>query len=602
MKAPNSTSENPFQIVSPEDMSAHDAVSLFVEVYTDFPKIIDPGHVFLIGPRGSGKSMMFRYLMPDCQMLKTERTLRDLPFLGIYIPLKNSNFNLAELHRLENKHASDVLNTHLLTAHFAMLAFKMLKELTCDLSDSGLLGTMREFFEDVFKPLVKRASGGTSIRIKSGLANVSAIFLRMEEVCTELYNQVLDYVKRLSFRREIPPYEGALCDYLGFLYPMLSAMRGLTFLPRGTVYLLIDDAHNLTPTQAAVLNTWVSTRTSSKVSLKISTQPGYETYYTISGTTIDTPHDFSEVNISTIYTGSRKDNYRDRVAAIIKKRLRLASLHLSPEHFFPADKEQEDRIREIGEQYRQLHRDGKGKGLRPSDDAVRYARPDYIKQLAGTHKSSHSYSYAGFDQLVHLSSGIIRFFIEPAHRMFAETQAKRPKGKITCIPPGIQTEVVRAEAERFLFDDLEKLELDKSSKAPPKALVKRLSNLIHALGGMFRQCLVSDRSERRVFSIAFSDQPSDEVIPVFDLGVQLGYFHKSTIGRKDSTSGGRTRLYILSRRLAPIWNLDPTGFAGYLFVTDSIIGDAIKEPSNLLRRLERRGIDSALEQSQLTLF
>ena len=54
--------ENPFQITTPEDLDAQKTVSLFVDVFTDFPKIIDPGHVFLIGPRGVGKSMMFRYL------------------------------------------------------------------------------------------------------------------------------------------------------------------------------------------------------------------------------------------------------------------------------------------------------------------------------------------------------------------------------------------------------------------------------------------------------------------------------------------------------------------------------------------------------------
>src|SRR5439155_389802 len=82
------------------------------------------------------------------------------------------------------------------------------------------------------------------------------------------------------------------------LYPMLCTLRDLPFLPKGPIYLLIDDAHNLTTTQAVVLNTCVSTRTSSRVSLKISTQPGYETYYTISKRTIETPHDFSEVNNS----------------------------------------------------------------------------------------------------------------------------------------------------------------------------------------------------------------------------------------------------------------------------------------------------------------
>ena len=62
--------DNPFTVTSPENMSAEDTFSLFVDVFSDFPKVPDPGHMFLHGPRGSGKSMMFRYLKPDCQCLK----------------------------------------------------------------------------------------------------------------------------------------------------------------------------------------------------------------------------------------------------------------------------------------------------------------------------------------------------------------------------------------------------------------------------------------------------------------------------------------------------------------------------------------------------
>ena len=60
---------NPFAVQSPEDMDATDAVSLFVDVFPDFHKILREGHAFLHGPRGSGKSMMFRFLCADCQAL-----------------------------------------------------------------------------------------------------------------------------------------------------------------------------------------------------------------------------------------------------------------------------------------------------------------------------------------------------------------------------------------------------------------------------------------------------------------------------------------------------------------------------------------------------
>ena len=86
------------------------------------------------------------------------------------------------------------------------------------------------------------------------------------------------------------------------------------------------------------------------------------------------------------------------------------------------------------------------------------------------------------------------------------------------------------------------------------------------------------------------------------LGVRFGYFHESTIGQKDSLTGGRTRLYILSRRLAPFFNLDPTSFAGYLFVTNKYIRDVIENPKAMLRRITRHGIETDIEPIQLPLF
>ena len=79
--------KNPFQITTPEDLTAEEMVKLFVDVFSDFQKVIDPGHVFLMGPRGVGKSMMFRYLQPDCQSLKNNCDITKLPFLGMLLLL-----------------------------------------------------------------------------------------------------------------------------------------------------------------------------------------------------------------------------------------------------------------------------------------------------------------------------------------------------------------------------------------------------------------------------------------------------------------------------------------------------------------------------------
>lgn len=594
---------NPFRITTPEDLSANEAVSLFVDVFSDFTQITDPGHVFIKGPRGVGKSMMFRYLQPDCQCLKTSTCIEDLPFIAIYIPLKNTNFTLTELKRLENKHASAILNEHLMVTHILIRVFDNLIN-SGGFIDNKKAQELRSYYTDSFVSILN-LTAVKSIEEKGSIDLLKQMLRQTKKV----YTDTINYVKQCSFSSTILPYTGQLYDYIDYLVPLLEDLSEAISDNNATFYLLLDDAHFLSDTQTRILNTWVSSRTSRKVSLKISTQYNYKSYYTVNGATIDTPHDYTEIDVATVYTEGQKTakaTYYRRISDIVKKRMALNNITATLEEFFPADEMQERKIRELEDQYIARYDKGEGHGYNRTDDARRYARPDFIKSLAGTSKSSNTYSYSGFDQLVNISSGVVRYFLQHAHTMYAKAQAlsgedseNRATIPIQRIDPAIQSAVVRDEANKFLFNDLELYEKEGHEEAYPQEDIKKLSNLIQGLGGLFRKVLLSTRSERRVFSIAISDTPSDEVLHILDIGIQLGYFHRSTIGRKESGSIGRTRLYVLNRRLAPIWNLDPNGFAGYLFVKNQVLQDAIANPFSTIKKTD---IENNNDYAQLSLF
>ena len=599
----NNNYTNPFRITTPEDLTAHEAVNLFVDVFSDFTQITDPGHVFIKGPRGVGKSMMFRYLQPDCQCLKTETCIEDLPFIAIYIPLKNTNFTLTELKRLENKHASAILNEHLMVTHILVRVFDNLIN-SGGFDEDKKTQELRNYYSDSFLSILGLEEANSID--KKGSLDLLKLMLRQIK---KAYKDTINYVKQCSFSNTILPYTGQLYDYIDYLVPLLEDLSDAISDNNATFYLLLDDAHFLSDTQTRILNTWVSSRTSRKVSLKISPQYNYKSYYTINGATIDTPHDYTEIDVATVYTEGQKTakaTYYRRISDIVKKRLALNNKSVSLEDFFPVDEAQEKKIRELEQRYIERFDKGEGHGYNRTDDARRYARPDFIKSLAGTSKSSNSYSYSGFDQLVNISSGVVRYFLQHAHTMYAKAQAlsgeddeTRRTTPIQCIEPSIQSAVVREEANKFLFNDLELYEKEGHEEAYPQEDIKKLSNLIQGLGGLFRKVLLSSRSERRVFSIAISDTPSDEVLHILDIGIQLGYFHRSTIGRKESGSIGRTRLYVLNRRLAPIWNLDPNGFAGYLFIKNQVLQDAIASPFGTINKTD---VENNNDFAQLSLF
>lgn len=587
--------ENPFKITTPEDLTAEETVKLFVDVFTDFYQITDPGHVLIKGPRGVGKSMMLRYLEPDCQCLAKSLSLSELPFIAIYIPLKNSNFFSTELKRFENKHAAAILNEHLMVTHCLL---KVLDDLKGCISNEVSPDELIYFYKNIFAEYL-------NLDYPEENNNLSTlnIFDSMIAQLRGVYRQIMAYIKNSAFSNEVLPYSGPLYDYNDYLVPLLENLSKVISKKGATIYLLLDDAHFLSEIQTRILNTWLSSRSSRKVSLKISTQYNYKCYYTINGATIDTPHDYTELDIATIYTvGSKtvKGAYYDRISNIVKRRLALYGIEVPVAEFFPPDEEQERKIQEIEEQYKKRYDEGQGRGYNRSDDAKRYARPDYIKSLAGVSKSTYTYSYAGFDQLVNISSGVVRYFLQQAHSMYAKQRALVGADKaITYIDPSVQTAVVRETANNALFNELESYTTEGHETAYPKEDIQRLSNLIQGLGGLFKKILFSEKSERRVFSVAISDKISLEVERIFEIGIQLGYFHRATIGRKNSGGIGRARLYVLNRRLAPVWSLDPNGFAGYLFLKNQVLEDLIKNPITAVQRMDIKGANNSTMQMSL---
>lgn len=596
--------QNPFQVRTPEDMHPEDVVTLFVEKdFAPYYKLQQYGHAMLVGPRGCGKSMAFRFMLPDCQRLHRGASLRDLPYFASLVRFKNVAPNVTDLRRLD-RHADKALNEHLLTTFVGAALFSSLALATADAAlDSTELETLYE--AEFLRRLL--ASGWTEA--DASRYSHQPPLRRMASVCDGMYEEAGHYINRLGIASSSPVvYAGPLCGYLDFLLPIVRAIRRLSFLPDAPIYLLLDDADYLNETQTRVLNSRLSTRTHSDISLKVSTQLQYKTYRTLDSLPIQSPHDFQEINAADLYTS--RGAYHRRVRAIVEKRFRVAGMDVSPEEFFPEDVEQNRRIDAVKEEIR-AQWGVEGRGYRVEDDVTRYAVPEYLRRLAGSSKSTPSYYYAGFDQLVHISSGIIRAFLDAADRMHDEERSVCAGDGPRFIPPHRQNDVLRQEADRLMFDEIDKLmkgDLVEDDGGSDRAETleeylgpaQQLHNLLRALGGTFRAKLVSRDSERRVFSVAMSGKVIPEVQQVLELGVQHGYFHKSTIGNKDGT--GRQRLYVMTRRLAPHFNLDPSSFAGYLWVSWERLWTGIQDPDRLLRRVKDRGVEHVFEEGQLHLF
>ena len=214
-----------------------------------------------------------------------------------------------------------------------------------------------------------------------------------------------------------PAYDLPLLSFLRFIVPVFTELVSLPGFPCGkNIYFFIDDADNLSTTQTRILNTWIACRTQPTISLKVSAQYElYKTYLTSNDILIESPHDYQSVNISLRYTTNHIGNFKDKAIEILAKRLSTAGIEQKPEDFFPNYQIQEDGIQKEA----QLIRDNyntMGRGSRVDDDVRRYAIPNYIKKLGGTKNRGQLFRYAGLDNMIHLSSGIIRNLLDACRK------------------------------------------------------------------------------------------------------------------------------------------------------------------------------------------
>lgn len=591
---------NPFAVKTPETLTAAEIVELFVP-YPEFAYLQETGHQFLHGHRGSGKSMMLKMMEPECQSLYTNTPMDELRYFGSYLSIKTTEINQPEFERLEQETSGFVLSEHVLSTKVLSGLIASTGKYVISRGESAVaLQSVKTFVVKDFIPRLQWC--GWSDESLVGIASIESIadvFERLAHVVDRLQSQTIRYVKSRAFVSTALPYDGALLGFQDVLLPIVKALQLRKLLPARPVFVLLDDADNLTEQQTRVLNTWVSYRTTDVISLKISTQLSYKTMQTSGGTVIEAPHDFSEIYFTSVKTGSVREGYPGLVASIVDLRLKKYGLtDITARDFFKADEAQESAIKVIAEEIKLAWAEKSGGGYRASDDAYRQARPEYIRRLGGISKQSATYRYAGFDQLVHISSGIIRFFLDTAARMFAEELKNSGGVTVTSISPAIQDSEIRKQSDDLLLTSFEKLQ-NEVQKTGSHAIseVKQLRNLIEGIGFLFHAYLIDKTSsQRRVFSFYIADQPTDRLRRLLDLAVRYGYLYKDSISRKEGR--GRVVLYVLTRRLAPAFRLDPIGFSHHLSVTGDYLLGLSENPRTFTQRL-KVGSGESLQRSLL---
>jgi len=392
----------------------------------------------------------------------------------------------------------------------------------------------------------------------------------------------------------IVTYEGATTGYHDFLLPFIKYFQAFSFLNGAPIYLMIDDADRLLEAQQSILNSWVANRDHDALCIKIgAVREGYKTFLTRDGGVIEQPHDFSEINVDELYTQSKSD-YSSKVKLIAERRLEIANSKVTDiEKFLPMDPNEQKLFEEIkrqtSEEWSKVGEPG-----RQNDYVNRYASARLFQYLRKTKKKK---SYAGFQTMVDLSSGIIRDFLEPCYLMFDKSVSIGDNPiESGSIQPSTQNEVLYRYSEYLLitkFDDIRR------DLTPEKwSHLSKLRRLVESLGRLFYERLHdAEAREARLFSFTIRGQNiPDDVEEVLKLGLTYRFFHLRTYSTKEG--GGREFWYILNRRLCPVYKLDPSGFEGRISLTPQFLQLALEDPEKFVRMRLKKGS----ERQQIQLF
>lgn len=397
--------------------------------------------------------------------------------------------------------------------------------------------------------------------------------------------RVIDYYISDKFQVRTTVYAGNYSSF-EYLLNFITRIKKLLSFNDFSFYILLDNGDKTKKTIQRCINSLISQRLHKDISFKIAVDKSTEW----DKESIQWPHDYSQIDIDELYS-TQHTVYYERIKEIASKRLKQFSIDATIEDFLPESLPEKRLLEEIRKElkekyekeYDQKYINNGGKDVKSKADYVnnrlsKNAQTELFRRLKKTPKS-----YAGFNNIVHLSSGIIRQFLDICSYMYADEVKVRGEKPIKFIHLKTQNRIIKRYADDFM-DELEKkftgLEREDGKQEDAK-LYRGLYNLIEALGKLYRERLLDENlKEPRVFTFTLKDPHTDpdidKILHIGVHGIDLSgiYFHRYWYSSK--LGYGKYPGYAFNRRLCPRFNIDHISFRGRIELSTESLRYAAK--------------------------
>lgn len=536
---------NPFAYEGANKLPHTQLLQYYIEDFNYSRFIHSKRNIFLVGERGTGKTMALLYNSLPLQILKAQEDNKELELsiVSIYIPCNTPLFHRKEHELLDSLHAS------LSSEHFLVVSIMDKAVETISQIDNVMAPENEEAVRAELEYVL-------SLDIPEKISFFKALRLALDKRNTTIQEV-------LNSKGDNETLLNGLFSFTSGLRPLLNCFLNLPMLKNCHFSLMIDDSQMLNAYQKLILNSWISFRDNTLFSFKVATtRADSPTYKTSSGGTILESHDFTKIDLEQPYQNSMS-KFGKLAREIIEKRLKAIDIHIEPDDFFPIHKDFDKGLKEakIKAQKKAEEKYPEGTKKQKNDYVYKYERAIYFRDRPV--RSNLPY-YSSFNLLVHLSTGVIRNLLDPCYHMydfmFSEWHAKGCKDFFKCnyIPPLVQAEVIKDRSNKkweWARDDLDKT-IDSCSREDAKHVYQLLDNLAI----LFKKRLLADISEPRaiVFTISdYQDEFIEKLGRVLTMARKAQLLYMFTSSSKDD--GKREPYYMPNRILCPIRGLDPIG-------------------------------------------